>query len=72
MLRIFMTMLVFSCLALFGLRGALPDVLNNYSPTTVFLFALVIIPAVGTAVYEITERILRNHHFHIHIRHKHV
>lgn len=64
-------MLVFSCIALFGLRGALPDVLNSYSPAMVFLFALVVIPVAATAVYEIATRILRNHHFNIHIGHKH-
>jgi len=63
-------MLVFSCLTLFGLRGALPDVLNNYSPAEVFLFALVVVPVVGTAVYEISSRILRNHQVKMQIRQK--
>ncbi len=63
--------LIVSCIAFFGLRGALPDVINSYSTTTVFLFALVVIPVVSTVVYEIIARVLRNHNFKMHIGHKH-
>jgi hypothetical protein len=51
--------LIFTCIALFGLRGVLPDIANRYGSTTLFLPALVIIPIAGTVAYQIISGALR-------------
>lgn len=48
---------VLTCIALFGLRGVLPDIENDYG--TIALLALVIIPVGGTVAYEIVAGALR-------------
>ena len=50
---------VLTCIALFGLRGVLPDIANEYGTTALFLLALVIIPVVGTVAYELVAGALR-------------
>ena len=50
---------VLTCVALFGLRGVLPDIANDYGSTALFLLALVIIPVGGTVAYEIVAGALR-------------
>jgi hypothetical protein len=49
---------VLTSIALFGLRGVLPDIANEYGTTALFL-ALVIIPVGGTVAYEIAAGALR-------------
>ena len=71
MLDMLITILAFSSMALFGLRGVLPQVMNEFGASEVFLFALVVVPVVGTIVYEATH-MLRYHHLDISIsRHHH-
>jgi len=67
MLDMLITILVFSSMALFGLRGVLPQAMSDYSASEVFLFALVVVPVVGTIVYEATH-MLRYHHLDLSIR----
>lgn len=55
--------LIVSCIAFFGLRGALPEVISSYSTTTVFLFALVVIPVASALIFEIIARAVRSHKF---------
>lgn len=50
---------VLTCIALFGLRGVLPDIANEYGTTALFLLALVLIPLGGTVAYEIAAGALR-------------
>lgn len=45
--------LIFTCIALFGLRGLLPDVVNKYGFTALFLVAMVIVPLAGMAAHKI-------------------
>jgi hypothetical protein len=63
--------LVVSCIAFFGLRGALPDVISSYSTTTVFLFALVVIPVASAVIYEVIARAVRSHKFKMHMTDDH-
>ncbi len=71
MLDMLITILTFSSISLFGLRGVLPQAMNDYGASEVFLFVLAVVPVVGTIVYE-AAHMLRYHHFDFSIsRHNH-
>ncbi len=71
MIDTLITIFTFCAMALFGLRGTLPQAMNEYGSTEVFLFALVVVPVLGTIAYEVTH-MLRYHHLDLSVsRHNH-
>jgi hypothetical protein len=67
MIDMLITILTFGAMALFGLRGILPQAMNEYGPTEVFLFALAVVPVLGTIAYEVAH-MLRYHHLDLSVR----